>query len=139
VQPRPGRLVAAQPEHSLKPQRRDALLLVDDVPDRREPAHERSTGASEDRAGRDRSLRSAQRAAAQPVAHLPPTAVDRAAEPTRQASAPPQPLQVPQARSVFWEPRQQLMPVARVVDARARLLVDHGLSWKLDPEGDGTG
>jgi hypothetical protein len=31
------------------------------------------------------------------------------------------------------------MPVARVVDARARLRVDHGLSWKLDSEGDGTG
>jgi hypothetical protein len=50
VQPCLRRLVAARAEDALQAQRRDALLLVDHLPDRREPAHQRRAGADEDRA-----------------------------------------------------------------------------------------
>ena len=45
VQPRPGGLVAAELQHVLQPERGDTILLVDDVPDRREPAGERKAAA----------------------------------------------------------------------------------------------
>ena len=117
VQPRPRRLVAAQPEDALQAQRRDALFLIDHVPDRGEPAHQRRPGAGEgeDRGRRDRRLRATGRAATQPVRHLPPAAIDRSAEPAAETAAPPQSLQVALARPIVGEPRQQLMPVARVV------------------------
>src|SRR5665213_1580903 len=63
VQPRPRRLIAPQPEDPLQAQRGNALLLVHDIPDRREPAHQRRASPGEDRPGRDRALRPANPAA----------------------------------------------------------------------------
>ena len=57
VQPRPRGPIAPEAEHPLQPERGHALLLVHDVPDRGEPAHQRRACPGEDRAGRDRRLR----------------------------------------------------------------------------------
>src|SRR5437763_4874347 len=93
VQPRPRGLIAPEPEHPLQSQRADTLLLVHDVPDRREPAHQRRAGPAEDRSGRYRALGPALAAASQPVGHLPPTTVGRTAEPAGEPAPPAEPLQ----------------------------------------------
>ena len=112
VQHRPRRLVGAQPERALHPERRDAVLLAGHLPRRREPQPQRRPGAMEDRPRRHRRLTSADSAlpptAAQPPPIPPGTA--RTAEPVR----PAQPLQVVQARSLVREPRQQLRVRARI-------------------------
>jgi len=137
VQPRPRRLIAAQPQDALQAQRRYALLLVDDIPDRREPAHKRCARTRKDRARGDRGFRTTGRAAPQTVTHLPPVAIDHPTEATGEPGAPPQPLEVAQARRLVWKPRQQFMPIARVLDSRPRMLTSHAA--KLQPQGDGTG
>jgi hypothetical protein len=63
VQPCPGGLIAAQPQDSLKAERGDTLLLVDDVPDSPQPSDQGCARAREDRAGCDRRLRAALHAA----------------------------------------------------------------------------
>lgn len=118
----PKRLLVAQAPHALRAERADALLLVGDAPNGREPTGQRGAGASEDRARRDRRVATACRAAPQAVGALPLAAVDHFAEPTHESIAPAQPFEVAQARRVVREPGQQLMPVARVVDARLRML-----------------
>ena len=105
VQPRPRRLVAAEAEHPLQPERADAVLLVDHVPDRREPAPQRQPATVEDRPGGDRGLVSADRAAAQPAANRPPVAADRPAEATHEPLAPADALEVAQTRPLVGEPR----------------------------------
>ena len=56
VQPRPGRLVAAQPENALQTQRAGPVLLRGHVPDRPEPQPQRFARVLEDRAGGHRRL-----------------------------------------------------------------------------------
>ena len=136
VPPRPRGLVATQPEHALKSERGDALLLIDDVPGRREPAHQRRARPGENRARGDGRLRAAHRAAAQPVAHLPPASVDRSAEATPEPAPPSQFLQVANARRIAREPAQQLVPVTRIPDAGSGLIAH---ATNLGPAGDGSG
>jgi hypothetical protein len=125
VQPRPRGLVAAESEHALQAERADALLLVDDVPDRREPALQRQSAAVEDRPGGHRRLVPAQRAAAQPATDRPPVAADGAAEAAPEPLAPADALEVAQARLIIGEPGRQLVKAAWVVDSGLRRVGGH--------------
>ncbi len=114
---RPTRWVAADAQDALQAERGHALLLVDHLPDRGEPADQRRPSPREDRARRHRRFSPTSGAAPQPVGHLPPAAIDRAAEPAREPISPPQPLQKPQARPVIREPLHAVM-VKGIVDLR---------------------
>ncbi len=122
VKPRPRGLIAAQAQDALQPERADALLLIDDVPDGREPTRQRRPRAGEDRARRHRRLAAAHPAAAQAVAHLPPAAIDHGAKSAHEPVPPAQLLEVAPARCIVREPGQQLMPVARIVNPRRQIL-----------------
>ena len=139
VQPRPCGLVAAESEHALQAQRADAVLLVDDVPDRREPADQWRPRAGQDRACRDRGLAPARRAATQPVGLLPPIAVHGSAEAADESVAPAQALQEAQACRVVREPGQQLVPVARVVHAGHRVRLRLHRCDTLQTQGERSG
>ena len=96
VQPDPRGLVAAQPEHALKPKGADTVLLAGHVPGSREPCGQWTPRLVEDRACGNRRLQAAARA-------LPVTAGDppRPSAPTPgadEALRPSEALQVEQAR-----------------------------------------
>src|SRR6266481_5201448 len=58
MQPRPGRLIALQPQHSLQPQRADTVLLTDHPPYGLKPQPQRSAGVLKNRPRRHRGLMS---------------------------------------------------------------------------------
>ena len=70
VQPSPGRLVAAQPQHTLQTERADAVLLAGDEPHRKEPRPKWFAGVLEDRAGRQRHLSATGPTAKQATRHF---------------------------------------------------------------------
>jgi hypothetical protein len=81
--------------------------------------------AGEDRPGGHRRVAATRHATPETVGSLPPAAVHDAAEATDEPVAPAQPLEVAPACGVVRKPGQQLVPVARVVDARLRVLHHH--------------
>ena len=81
VQHRPRRLVGAQPERPLDPQRGDAVLLARHLPRRREPQPQRRPSAMKNRSRRDRRLPTTDLT-------LPPTAAQPPARPTDTPRAP---------------------------------------------------
>jgi len=131
VQPRPRGLIAAQAEHALQTERADALLLVDHVPHRREPALKRRSRPGEDRAGGHRQT--AQRRNPSDICHQSPPTVPqkRHTNPSRQRSR----SRNRRARRVVREPAKQLMPVARVVTPRLRSHVSSATAPSYPPRG----
>src|SRR5690606_23917617 len=73
VQPSPSRLIAAEAEHALQPERARSVLLRSDVPHRAEPQPQRLTRVLEDRAGGHRRLPTAKGALEPNLAHGPGT------------------------------------------------------------------
>ena len=118
VEHRPRGLVGAEPERSLNPQCRDAVLLTGHLSRGREPQPKRGTGAMKDRACSHRRLAPADSALPAPVAKAPPvpTRAARTAHPV----GPAQPLKVVEARELVRKPRQQLRVRAWIVSAGHR-------------------
>ena len=91
VQPGPGRLVAAQPQHTLQTERADAVLLAGDEPHRKEPRPQWFAGVLEDRAGRQRHLSATGPTAKQATRHFrrlicyPTSRTDKAVRPSQAA------------------------------------------------------
>ncbi len=112
MQHRPRRLVGAQPQHTLEPQRRDPVLLAGQLPRSRKPHRQRRPGPMKDRARSHRRLVAASRTLT-PAAGQPPPAPTRARW-TAPTARPPQPIQIVKARLIVRKPRQQL----RIVPAR---------------------
>ena len=113
VQPRPGRLVAAQPENALQTQRAGPVLLRGHVPDRPEPQPQRFARVLEDRAGGHRRLPPAAGALPPHLTHRPSPLMPacRTAETVR----PAQPEQVVPTGLLGPEPRLELDQVAWVI------------------------
>lgn len=114
VQHGPGRLVGTEPEEAMERERRDTVLRGGHVPGHREPDRERRARAVEDRPGRDRHAATARLA---PEAAVLQARAAVAAARTHEATGPPQPLQIVQARVVVREPRAQLRVAARKIAA----------------------
>src|SRR6185369_6937358 len=115
----PGGLVAAQPQHALQAQGAEALLLIGQVPRRRQPHAQGRARLVEDGAGGDAAL------VAATATHQPqPTgSIGRLHHATARADEslrPAQPLQIGQARPLTGEPVQKFVPVAGVVLASLR-------------------
>jgi hypothetical protein len=116
VQHRPRRLVGAQPQHALKPQRRDAVLLADHLPRDGEPHRQPRAGVLEDRARGARHPPATPSAALHAIRHLP--AGLTAAVWAHEAVRPAQPVQLVQTRRIVEEPRAQFPVGPWVVQAR---------------------
>ena len=120
VQPRPGGLVAAEPEHPLQTESADAVLLAGNEPHGHEPGPERLARALEDRAGGERGAPATTAAAQQLIRHHPRLAAHAAVwadEPVRPAQAP----DVVPARRLVPEPLLHLLEGPRVIDAGDRM------------------
>jgi hypothetical protein len=113
VHPCPRRAVRAHPQHPLKTERGDAVVLGGDQPHRREPIRQRQPRSVEDRPRCHRGLAPARPAQPEPRRRLPrlraPTA--RATEPVR----PAQPRELRGTRLVVRKPARQLGERRRVV------------------------
>ncbi len=101
----------------------------------REPAHQRRARPGEDRAGGDQSLRAADRAAAQPVPHLPPASGDRSTEPTHEPTTPSN-CSRQRRQAASSNQSSSTCQVTRIVHAHQKL-ISH--DPKLGPAGDGRG
>ena len=115
VQPGPGRLVAAEPEHPLQPERADAVLLAGNEPHGHEPGSERLARALENGAGGERRARVTAAAAQQIVRHRP-RLVAHTAMRADEALRPAQASNVLSTRRIVPEPLVHLLERARVVD-----------------------
>ena len=116
VQHRPRRLVGAQPQYALKPQRRDAVLLADHLPGGGEPHRQRRAGVMEDRARGARHPPATPSAGLHAIRHLP--AGLTAAVWAHEAVRPAQPVQIVQTRRIVGEPCAQFPVGPWVVQGR---------------------
>ena len=78
VQPSPRRVVTAQSQQTLQPQRIHPLLLVGHVPHRLKPKPQRFPRILEDGAGRERSFQVTLRTAEKPALHRPRPSISAA-------------------------------------------------------------
>ena len=116
-QHRPGRLVAAQTEHTLQSKRTDPKLLVGHVPGRRQPHPQWRTRLVEDSPSRHRPLVgavAAHQAGSTRAVRFTSYPTGRTNETTRPAQLP----QIGQTSLFAGEPVQKLVPVARIVFTR---------------------
>ena len=111
----PGRLHRADLEHSLKAQRRDAVLRSRELPARVEPHRERGARPVEDGAGRHRRPSTAGGALHPTVAQSP--AASATAHGAHEPRRPPHPRQIVEAVSVGREPCVELPDGSGVVHA----------------------
>ena len=113
VQPTPGRLVAAQSQHTLQPQGAGPVLLAGHPPHGPKPQGQRFARVLEDRARRHRSLPAAACALPQHFANWPRLVVFTpwAAEPLRPAHL----KQVVSTGLLGSEPRFELGQIARII------------------------
>ena len=116
VQPRPGGLVAAEPQRALQTEGADAVLLAGDEPHGHEPGPERLARAFEDGAGGERGAPATAPAAHQIVRH-DPSHIGRAAVRTDKAGRPAQAPDVITACCLVPEPIIHLLKGPRIVDA----------------------
>ena len=121
VEPGPGRLVAAQPEHPLQAQGADAVLLAGDEPHRQEPHPQRLACVLKHRAGRQRCAPTTTPAPQQPIRHrprLPDHAAVRAGEAIRPTESP----DILPASRVAAEPLVHLLERPWVINPTDRML-----------------
>ncbi len=131
VQPGPGRLVAAQAQHSLQAQGAHPILLAGDEPHRQQPHPQRLAGVLAHRAGCQRGFRVARRT----PEHAPrrhPRFLDRAAPTAHEHGWPTQASNVVAATSLRLEPVVHLLERARVIDAGDRSCFFHRATGSLD-------
>ncbi len=121
VEPSPGRLVAAQPEHPLQAQGTDAVLLAGDEPHRQEPHPQRLACVLEHRAGCQRCAPMTTPAPQQPIRHrprLPDHSAVRAGKTIRPTEAP----DILPASRVAAEPLVHLLERPWVINPTDRML-----------------
>jgi hypothetical protein len=112
VQPRPGRLIAAQPQELLQGERACSGLRRRHGPHRPKPDRQRRAGVLEDRAGRHGGLPTAGRALQPQASHRPRRRVPTSR--TAEAFGPAQPLEIRAARVVGPELRLEFGLISRV-------------------------
>ena len=117
MQHRPRRLIAAQAQGSLKTQCADPVLLIGQVPCRREPAAQWRARLRKDRAGRHRSLITA--ATTHQTRTRRSVGLTRfGASRTDESLGPPKPLKIIHTSHLIRIPIQKLGPVLGVISAR---------------------
>src|SRR6516164_896432 len=117
MQPRPGRLVSAQAQHSLQSQGAGSLLLDRHPPHRAEPQRQRRTGVLKDRSGRHRGWVRASGALAKPASQRPRSTLP--ATWATEAVRPPQPKEILPTGFLGGKTNFKLTEIARVVLHRA--------------------
>jgi len=129
VQPRPRRLIAAQPKNPLHSSRTGAVLLAGHPPDGAKPQHKRFSRPFKDGSGNDRGLIVTSRTAYQPISRMPsfPVGAARASETIR-------PSQLVQILSAGLLGRKSPLQLQKVLGVILRTLEDYIL-WLRQSRG----
>ena len=132
VQPGPGRLVAAQAQHSLQAQGAHPILLAGDEPHRQHPHPQRLAGVLEHRTGRQRRAAVAS-PASKHAAHRHPRLPSHPTTLTPESVRPAHAADIVAALGLGPKPVVHFIERARVIDARGRACMFHGKKISTSP------